>query len=137
MRKILFWILSLMLTGCVAHAPLDHQVVTRIDVTASHDNQIRSYQYTQAEDLHVILNYLRRLETYAPVDISADTFRADAFRIVLHLSDGAQTVYHQIADGYLQKNGGKWMKTDPKFASTFRRILDAHPGDHANNQNPI
>lgn len=124
MRRVLLWLMSLLLSGCVAQAPEAHQVVTGIDVTVSHNAQITQYQFTSPEDMHVILNYLRQLDTYAPVDISADTFRSDAFRIVLHRSDGTQAVYHQIADGYLQKDNGSWVKTDPRLASALRRILE-------------
>ena len=124
MRKVLLWLLSLLLSGCVAQTPEDYQVVTGIDVTVSHNVQISQYQFTRPEDMHVILNYLRQLDTYAPVNISADTFRSDAFRIVLHRSDGTQVMYHQIADGYLQKNDGPWVKTDPRLASALRRILE-------------
>ena len=125
MRRVLLWILSLLLSGCTSHPVRDYRVVTSIHVTVSHNAQVTEHRYTQPEDMHVILNYLRRLDTYAPVDISADTFRSDAFRIVLHCSDGSLTVYHQIADGYLQKNGGQWVKTDPTLASALRRILDS------------
>ena len=125
MRKVLLWILSLLFSGCVAHPPREYHVVTRIDVTVSHNAQITEYRFAQPEQLQAVLSYLRRLETYAPADISADTFRSDAFRIVLHRSDGTQTVYHQIADGYLQKNGGSWVKTDPTLASALRRLLES------------
>ncbi len=123
MEKVLTWILSIMMSGLVVHAEPEYHVVTDIAVTAAHNAEITEYRYSDTHQLREILNYLRRLDTYAPADIAADTFRSDAFRITLYLSDGSQTVYHQIADGYLQKDGGQWLKTDPKFASSLRRLL--------------
>lgn len=116
--------LCLVLTGCVPHYEPAYRVVTEVSVTVSHDARVRSYRYTDHPRIQAVLNYLRRLKTYTPRDIAPDTFRGDAFRIILHRSDGTQTVYHQIADGYLQKNGGRWLRTDPVHGSSLLRLLE-------------
>ncbi len=124
MRKVLMWILSLLISCFVTEARPERQVVTEVEVTVSHNAQITEYQFSEPRQLQAVLNYLRRLDTYAPVEIDPDTFRSDAFRIVLHRSDGTLSVYHQIADGYLQKDGERWLKTDAKYASSLRRLLE-------------
>lgn len=116
-----------LLTGCGVQRQPNYRVVTAISVTASHNQQITHYHYTRQEDMRAVLNYLRTLETFAPTLIAADTFRGDAFRITLHRSDGTQAVYYQIADGYLQKDGGPWLKTDSRHASALLRLLEALP----------
>lgn len=124
MRLLAFaLVLLLVLTGCVPHYEPAYRVVTEVTVTASHNSQVRHYRYTDHPRMQAVLNYLRRLKTFAPNDIAPDTFRSDAFRITLHRSDGTQTVYHQIANGYLQKNGGRWLRIDPVHASSLLRLL--------------
>lgn len=115
----------LLLSGCAPQRQPNYRVVTAISVIASHNGEITHYQYTQPEDMRAVLNYLRTLETFAPEDIAADTFRGDAFRITLHRSDGTQVVYHQIADGYLQKDDGPWLKLGSRGASVFLWLLES------------
>lgn len=123
-KKSIVVILLLLLTGCAEPVPPGYRVVERITVTVSHNAQVREYQYTQPEKMQSILHYLRRMKTYAPVPIAPETFRGDAFRIVLHRSDGTEAVYHQIADGYLQKDGSVWEKVDARHASSLLRLLE-------------
>ena len=117
-------LLFMLLSGCspVEYTPRN-RVVTEIEVTVSHDDRVQTRTYHNDIQLRLLLNYLRTLDTYAPVPISPDTFRADAYRIILRRSDGSQSVYHQIADGYLQKDGGPWEKTDSHRAAALLRLL--------------
>lgn len=125
MRKglVLWFLMLLMLSGCAARHETVYRVVTGVEVTVSHNAQVHTYRYTQPEKMSKVLNYLRSLRTYAPAPIAADTFRGDAFRIILERSDGTQVIYHQIADGYLQKDGGPWEATDEKHAANLLRLL--------------
>lgn len=124
MRLVAFvLVLLLLFTGCVPHYEPAYRVVTAVSVTVSHQAQLRHYRYTDHPRIQAVLNYLRRLKPYAPQDIAPETFRSDAFRIILHRSDGTETVYHQIADGFLQKNGGPWHRVDPAHASSLSRLL--------------
>lgn len=124
LQKCIALVMSVLLSGCGAPSVPQYRVVEKITVTVSHNAQIREYAYTQPEKMQSILLYLRRMQTYAPEAIAPETFRSDAFRIILHRSDGTQTVYHQIADGFLQKDGGDWEKVDARHASSLLRLLE-------------
>lgn len=124
MKRWYILICLLLLSGCSAEPPATkYRVVTQIEVTVSHDSQVYKRTYSTEPQLRSILNYLRTLRTYAPVPIAPDTFRSDAFRIILRRSDGSEVCYHQISDGFLQKDGGPWEKTDSHRAAALLRLL--------------
>lgn len=121
------------LTGCTYYAPPgeDHpvRVVTQIDVAATQAGEIFQFHYTEPEKMQTILQYLRRLEPDQFTPITPDTFRTDAYEICLTLSDGSQTVYHQIYNEYLQKNGGPWQSIDRALAASLPQLLANMPSD--------
>ena len=134
MRKILFvLLLCLLLSGCsmgqIMSAPSRCRVVTQVAVTAARHGAVTNHHYTQPEKMEQFLNYLRLLQPHPPVDVTPETFRADAYEITLTLSDGNRTVYRQLHDQYLQCNGGKWQKIDPKLGSRLSALLDSLPED--------
>lgn len=133
LQKCIAVVMSALLSGCGALTGPEYRVVERITVTVSHNAQIREYEYTQPEKMQSILLYLRRMQSYAPEAIAPETFRSDAFRIILHRSDGTQTVYHQIADGFVQKNGGVWEKVDARHAASLLRLLELLNGSQGEN----
>lgn len=133
LQKCIAVVMSVLLSGWGASDDPGYRVVERITVTVSHNAQIREYQYTQPEQMQSILLYLRRMRLYAPANIAPETFRGDAFRFILHRSDGTQVIYHQIADGFLQKDGGAWQKVDERHAASLLRLLETLNGSQEEN----
>lgn len=124
-----------MLTGCTYYAPPGEnhpvRVVTSVDVTATEQGTLHRFHYKDPEKVQAILGYLRRLNPDFSTPITPDTFRTDAYEIRLNLSDGTQTVYHQIYDEYLQKNGGPWKSIDRVQGGTLLQLLSELPSDKA------
>lgn len=133
LRRIFIVLLALLLTGCTYYAPPGEshasRVITAIEVTASESAQLRHYRYTTEEKMQAIMNYLRRVRPDLTTAISPDTFRTDAYRITLYLSDGTQTVYHQLYSDYLQKDGGLWRSIDAGQGAALSRLLHELPPD--------
>ena len=126
-------IISLLLSGCTYYAPPGEnhaaRVVTVIDVVSTVDGSTQTYHYTNSYKMQVILHYLRNLHPDRSTPISPDTFRADSYEIKLSLSDGSQTVYRQIFDEYLQKNGGRWQSIDRTLGAILPKVLDNMASD--------
>jgi len=121
------------LSGCTYYAPPGEnhpvRVVTRIDVSATQDGQLLQYHYTDTDKMETILQYLRNLKPDRSAPITPDTFRTDAYEIRLTLSDGSQTIYYQIYDEYLQKNGGPWQSIDSTKGAAIQQLLLILPSD--------
>lgn len=133
MIRIALFLMALFLNGCTYAAPpgMEHpsRVICRIDVIASQDGALYRHSYTDPEKMATVMNYLRRVGPDLSTAITPDTFRTDAYRITLSLSDGQQTVYHQIHDSYLQENGGVWHSIDPALGATLPELLWQLPSD--------
>lgn len=133
MRRFVILLAILLLGGCSYAAPPGEchgpRVVTAIDVTASMGGELLQYRYTNEEKLRVLLHYLRRVRPGGTVPITPDTFRTDAYRITLNLSDGTRAVYHQLYSDYLQKESGRWHSIDPTHGGALARLLKELPPD--------
>lgn len=134
MRRFLIILVVFMLfTGCTHYAPSGEnhpvRVVTSIDVSTTENGEILRYHYTATEKMETILKYLRKLNPDQFTPITPDTFRTDAYEIILNLSDGSQTVYHQIYDEYLKKNNGPWQRIDRGQGSALPQLLASLPSD--------
>ena len=133
MKKWLIIGLLICLSGCSYAAPPgeDHgsRVITSVEVTAAWDGKVETFHYTREEKIRTLMTYLRRIKPELATTIAPDTFRTDAYRITLHLSDGNAVVYHQLHGEYLQKNGGVWRSINPSHGSALVRILKELPPD--------
>lgn len=133
MRRLFCLLLALLLSGCSYPAPPGEahgsRVVTAIEVTASVDGQLQHRLYTQEHKMQAVLSYLRLLQPQLRTTIDPETFRTDAFRIILTLSDGSERVYHQLHSDYVQIDGGIWRSIDPSAGATLVRILEELPSD--------
>ncbi len=132
-RWIFFLIICLLLSGCTYYAPdgENHpvRVVTRIDVISTQEGTLKQFTYTDSKKMKTVLYYLRNLQPDRSTPITPDTFRTDAYEIRLTLSDGTQTVYHQIYDEFLQKNGGQWKSIDRTQGANLPQMLANLPSD--------
>lgn len=106
-------------------------VVTLVEISASQDDRVIHYRYSQEEKMRAVLFYLRSLQPGRQAPIEADTFRTDAYKICLTMSDGRQRVYHQLYDEYLQKDNGPWQRIDSARASSLPQLLKLIPSDGA------
>ena len=133
MRRILLIIAALLLSGCSYTAPPGEnhgpRVVTSVEIIASSEGELSSYRYTKEEKIRAVMNYLRRAKPDRSVPITPDTFRTDAYRITLYLSDGSQAIYHQLYSDFLQKENGRWHSIDSAHGSALTRILKELPPD--------
>ncbi len=120
-----------LLGGCAVRniKPGALRVVTQVSVTAAHNNEIMRKVFTDSEKMEAVLNYLRLLDPYLPSKYEADTFRSDAYEIIVHYSDGDQTTYHQIYHDYLKKDTGAWLRIDPAQASKLLPLLESMSTD--------
>lgn len=128
MQKILITaaLLLTLLSGCGRQEkPQSIRLITGITVTSIRDGRVESRQLTESGDMQRIMNYLRRLDPYNKTGIAADTFRTDAYEIIVSYSDGDYATYHQIYDQYLQLPNGSWRRIDPKLGNKLPEILDS------------
>lgn len=131
--KRLFLVFVIFLAGCgyspFGAKPHPPRVITSIEVVASTEGQLHRYRYTDDDKMRLVMQYLRHIRPQLSMSISPDTFRTDAFRITLNLSDGTQTVYHQLHSDYLQKDNGTWKSIDSAKGAALLRLLKELPSD--------
>ena len=110
--------------GCGRRQPQKGvRVVTSVTVTSTHESQLRTQTFTDSEKMEIILNYLRKLDPYTRTHIAPDSFRSDAYEIIVSYSDGNHSVYRQIYDQYFQVPDGSWRKIDPGHGGQLLGIL--------------
>ena len=134
MRRILILLLFItLLSGCGKTVPKPDtpSVVTLVEVSALQNGKVVHYRYTQDDKMQAILSYLRSLRPGVYVPIEAETFRSDAYRISLTLSDGRIKIYHQLYDEFMQKDNGPWQRIDSARASSLPQLLKLIPSDSA------
>jgi hypothetical protein len=127
LRRICLLCLAWLLSGCTYAAPPGEnhgsRVVQQVEITVYSDGQQRIHRYSDDQKMGAVLQYIRALKPSASVPIAPDTFRTDAYRITLRLSDGTQRIYHQLYDVYLMEDGGLWRGIDPSRGATLRQLL--------------
>ena len=115
------------LSGCgnytLSSTPSAPNTVIRVTVTYSSTQEHFHREYVSSNKMRAVLNYLRWVDPYGKPETDPDTARGGLFRIILHLSDGTQTVYLQRSDQFMQVNGGPWLTIDPDRAKTLHQIV--------------
>lgn len=106
------------------------RVVTKIAVDYENGGIRFRRQYTAAEKMQQILNYLRLIDPYGKPDEDPETAAGSRFRITLSYSDGCQKVYLQQSDRFMKTDDGQWKRIDPDRARELSRILGQMEGDH-------
>jgi hypothetical protein len=93
-------------------APPEHdaRVVTKILLEEAAPSGRVLQTIDTPEEMAEILNYLRLMEKNDSVTLDPDSFRAGHIRILLDLSDGSFSLYHQLHRDYIQKNDGPWQR---------------------------
>jgi len=99
------------------------RVVTGISVDFEHRGLRANRNYTAAEKMQQVLNYLRIIDPYGNPEEDPETAEGSSFRITLSYSDGHQKVYLQKSDRFMKTDNGNWKKIDPDRALELGRIL--------------
>ena len=102
-------------------APPEHdaRVVTKILLEEAAPSGRVLQTIDTPEEMAEILNYLRLMEKNDSVTLDPDSFRAGHIRILLDLSDGSFSLYHQLHRDYIQKNNGPWHPMTPADGLQF------------------
>ncbi len=129
---LLCCVLFCILPGCGAkHTSNPPRLVTQVEIQCSRSGAALQRHYTAPEKMSSVLNYMRRLEGHGPPDTDPERILGDAYKIILHLSDGQQRVYYQRADRYFSRCCGPWEVIDPVQAAALSAMVDTMPSDEA------
>lgn len=132
MKRIVILLLVITcFTGCGrGESAATYRVVTGVQVDYTRQGDTIHREYTKPVSMQSILTYLRILNPYGPVypDGSSDIM----CKIVLHYSQGPDSVYIQQGQRFLQKDGGSWENIDPSRASLLYPMLLLLPSDEGN-----
>lgn len=129
MKRIVILLLVLLtFSGCEnrGETPV-YRVVTGVQVDYTRQGDTIHREYTKPASMQSILTYLRILKPYGPV--YPDENRDIMCKIVLHYSQGPDSVYIQQGQRFLQKDGGSWENIDPSRASLLYPMLLLLPSD--------
>lgn len=122
--------LVLILSGCGQNdTPPAPRLITQVDVTCTRDQQTTQKHYTAPEKMSAILNYIRLLEGHGRPETDPERIIGNAFKIVLHFSDGGQQVYYQRADKYLSRCCRPWENIDPEQGALLYPMMEDMPSD--------
>lgn len=132
-RLLKIWLLAAVTTcllGC--HKQVDMQqcrVVTGVSVTYLNGPIQCQRQYTNADKMQQILNYLRTANPYGVPAEDPEAAEGSDFYIVLSYSDGCQKYYRQKANRFLRDTDGIWKKLDPSRAEKLGQIIGQMESD--------
>ena len=127
-RMAIFLIFAILLTGCGRRDRVSvYRVVTGVEVEYRQEGSTILRTYSKPVSMRSILTYLRILQPFGPVNIEGEQ---DSYcRIILHYSQGPDSVYIQQGQRYLQKDGGDWASVDSARASLLYPLLLLLPSD--------
>ena len=125
-RIALIFCICCLLGGC-GKQEVPYRVVTRAEVNYQQGENTLVRVYTDSENITALLNYLRLLRPYGPVN-PGETEDITC-RITLRYSQGPDTVYTQLGYDYLQKNNEHWTKIDNTRAGLLYPLLLLTPSD--------
>lgn len=126
----------MLLCGCTpggihsAQKPLC-RVVDKITVHFENGSVQATRQYTDAEKMRRVLNYLRLIDPYGSPEEDPEATQGSRIRITLTHADGCQRFYEQRSDRYFSENGGSWMLINPQKAQELSIILGEMESDPA------
>jgi len=133
---ILFCILLLSLlfpAGCaVQKADIStdpYRLVTEIYVSYQQDGHPTEKNFTQANKMRAVLNYLRWIDPYGAPEEDPLTIPGSSIHIQLHYSDGSEKAYLQKADRFMMEDNHRWKKIDPEKAPILTQILNEMESD--------
>ena len=125
MRVFLLLLLAFILCGCnqTESAVRPDRVVVGVTVTASVDGEYMHRHFREEPKIRAVLFYLRSLKPQMVTVLEPDSYRTNAYRIILDMSDGNKVVYYQLHNDYLQKSGEPWKTIDPAAGASLPKLL--------------
>ena len=131
MKKMLFLLLAAWFftgTGCSAGLQPPEtphcRVVTEITVLANNDPESHQRRYSDPKSMIKILNYIRHLDPWDPVNTD-DSNGAASFTITVYLSDGTQKSYEQIGLTCFRIPGDIWRQIPAEDGIRLPLIIEA------------
>ena len=118
-----------LLTGCKEEKPPELPLVTGVEITCRHGEEIIHRTYTTPPKVQRFLYYLRRQQTMEYRDRGPERILGNTAWIRVRLSDGSSRMYRQRADGFLSKDNGWWVKTDEAWGWRLYSMLLLIPSD--------
>lgn len=117
------------LSGCQkTEKPVSH-LVTSVEVTCYHNNEVLTRNYEKSQKISAVLYYLRTQVYRGKAEINPEGLPGDKFSIILRYSDGHCDKIFQRANRYISRNYHTWQEIEEKPASKLYPLLLAVPGD--------
>ena len=120
------------LMGCsLTRGPVQTQPRTVTQITADYRSGVIELhrQYTDADKMRAVLNYLRCLTPSGIPDEDPTSVAGSVVQIVLTYSDGSTKTYRQRADQYLQIEDGAWQSIPSEKGREFPLLLGLMESD--------
>ena len=129
MKKLAILFLSAaLLAGCgKKEEAAVYRVVTGVEVEFYRQGEILQRTYSQTASVESVLTYLRILRPFGPTIPQGDF--DSGCRITLHYSDGGDSVYEQMGNKYLCRDGGDWQNIESASANLLYPLLLLLPSD--------
>lgn len=126
-RIAVFLIFAILCSGCTARKPPDLRVVTGVQVQYEQPGRTLTRSYTKPASIQYILNYLRILRPFGPVN--PEPSQEVSCRFTLQYSQGPDSVYLQQGNRYLRRDDGNWGIIDSARAALLFPLLLLLPSD--------
>lgn len=105
------------------------RVVVKIKVNYE-NGPLKAYrEYTAADKMQYILNYLRYIDPYGTPNENPETISGNEYRIALVYPNGQEKIYRQKSDRFMQMHDGSWKKINPQKAQKLAEILGYFQSD--------
>lgn len=101
-------------------------LITKVEITCDGDFP-RQRVFEDPESMDAILIYLRNVPILPAEHLPAVENGTPVYHIRLTHSTGRVTLYHQIGDCYLSKNGSSWHPLDPEQGGELIRLYHHLP----------
>lgn len=131
-RMAIILIFAVLLGGCAGKSKTVHRVVTGVQVEYTRNGETLCRNYTQPASTRSVLTYLRILRPFGPV-IPEGSHDSNC-KITLQYSQGPDSVFLQLGDTYIQRDGGAWESIDSSHAALLYPLLLLLPSDSAENR---
>ena len=126
---VLMVVFMMLLTGCKEEKPPELPLVTAVEITCRHGEEVIHRTYTTPQKVQRFLYYLRRQQTMGYTDRNPERILGDTAWIRVELSDGSSRIYRQRADRFLSVDCHRWKKIDESWGRRLYSMLLLIPSD--------
>ena len=116
-KTVIIWLIALVLSMNHVHAATfdGHHLATGIDVVILQNGANTSYHFQKTNNIESILNYIRLLEYAGAPTNDPELQTGDTYRLIVHLADGNQHIYHLHTDRFLSRDFRPWVKVESPY----------------------